>query len=78
MTQLCKAVALKLAETSVNRKVTQLRPTKGLWERREAEAAEAWDAARCPTAALFGIAYGTSHIASIDLENRVAGTELDW
>lgn len=77
MTQLCKAVGRRLAETAVNRKVTALRPTRGLWEGKEDEAASAWEAARCPTAALVGIAYGSSHIASIDRQSRIAKAELD-
>ncbi|MCV9965091.1 hypothetical protein OIU34_24645 [Pararhizobium sp. BT-229] len=77
MTQLCKAVGRRLAETAVSRKMTELRPTRGLWEGKEDKAASAWEAARCPTAALVGIAYGTSQIANIDRRNRIAKAELD-
>jgi hypothetical protein len=77
MTPLCKAVARRLTETAVNRKVAALRPTAALWEQKEDEAAAAWEAARCPTAALVGIAYGTSNIANIDRLGRLDRAELN-
>ncbi|MCZ7861297.1 hypothetical protein O9X98_07725 [Agrobacterium salinitolerans] len=77
LTPLCKAVGLRLVETAVNRKVTALRPTAVMWEKKEDEAAAAWEAARCPTAALVGIAYGTSNIANVDRLARIAKAELN-
>lgn len=72
MTPLCKVVGRRLTETAVNRKVTAMRPTANLWKRKEDETAAVWEAARCPTAALVGIAYGASDIANLDQPRRLA------
>ncbi|MBY3433428.1 hypothetical protein HFN89_04640 [Rhizobium laguerreae] len=72
LTPLCKVVAHRLVETAVKRKVTVLRPTRGFWAGKEAEVASIWEAAKCPTAALVGIAYGSSSIANADQRERVA------
>lgn len=64
LTPLCRTVALRLARYAVAGKVTEYRPTGRLWKGREDEAAGIWEAARCPTRALVGLAYGTSRIAN--------------
>jgi hypothetical protein len=77
LTPLCKVVAHRLLETAVKRKVTVLRPTRGLWNGQEDEVASTWEAAKCPTAALVGIAYGSSNIANGDQRERVAKASRD-
>jgi hypothetical protein len=72
LTPLCKVVAHRLVETAVKRKVTVLRPTRGLWNGKEDEVASTWEAAKCPTAALVGLAFGSSNIANGDLRERIA------
>lgn len=72
LTPLCKVVAHRLVETAVKRKVTVLRPTRGIWNGKEDEVAATWEAARCPTAALVGLAFGSSNIANDDQRERVA------
>lgn len=70
MAPLCRVIGRKLAETSVKAKVTVMRPTQPWWDKREREATAAWEAAKCPTAALVGIAYGASNIANWNIRNR--------
>jgi hypothetical protein len=71
LTPLCKVVGQRLVEIAVKRKVTALRPTHSIWTGKEVEAAAAWEAARCPPAALVGIAYGSADIAFDDRRRRI-------
>ena len=72
LTPLCRTVAGKLAEAAVSARIAARRPTSELWAAREREVAGAWEAARCPTAALVGIAYGAAEIANHDERVRYA------
>jgi hypothetical protein len=77
LTPLCKVVGHRLVETAVKRKVTVLRPTRGLWGGKEDDVAMTWETAKCPTAALVGLAFGSSNIANADQRERVAKASRD-
>ena len=71
MTPLCKVVGHRVVEVASASRIAAFRPTAGMWEKNEDEAAAAWEAARCPTAALMALLYGASEIAH---ENQRART----
>lgn len=77
LTPLCKVVAHRLVETAVKRKVTVLRPTRGLWNGKEDDVASTWEAAKCPTSALVGLSFGSSNVANGDQRERVAKASRD-
>lgn len=72
LTPMCQSIGVGLAQSGVRRKVSERRPTTGMWAASERKAVDAWEAARCPTAALASIAYGVSEVANTDQRTRAA------
>lgn len=70
LTPFCRAVAVSVVESQLRARIAERRPTGRILAADAGESLDAWDASRCPVAALPGLTFGVADAARAALAER--------